>query len=125
MKTHAQDWSKYAFERVSQRELHGNKGRDDAKYRTSCYKMPGLIHQSGLVQALVFMCARDKTGQLYVDHLAQTLLQDSKKDYKALVEKAQNAPLTEYLALTHDVAEITQWFRRFAQIELKGNGDNP
>lgn len=116
MKTRAQDWSRYAFERV-RGEADVDPDRR-SKYRTSCNKMPGLIHQSGALQALVFQCARDAHGRRYVDHLAQTYFQQQDADHRKLIERAQQAPLGAYMALTRDIASISQWFRRFAQIEL-------
>ncbi len=117
MKTRAQAWSQVAFSRVQ------DKSSRDPKYKTSCNKMPGLIHQSGLLQALVFMCARDASGRRYVDHLAETYLQQEEVGHEELIAKVQGAPLTKYLAMSHDIAEIAQWFRRFAQILLADLGE--
>ncbi len=117
MKTRAQDWSRVAYACVSAEK----DGQGEGKYRTSCHKMPGLIHQSGALQALVFQVARDEHGSRYVDHLARALFQDSKADHAALIKKAQELELGPYMAFTRDLAEIAQWFRRFAQIELKGD----
>jgi len=119
MKTRAQDWSQYAFTLV-----HGEADVDPdrrSKYRTSCNKMPGLIHQSGVLQALVFQCARDAHGRRYVDHLSQTYFQPENADHRRLIEHAQQSHLGAYMALTRDIASIAQWFRRFAQIELPEN----
>lgn len=110
MKTRSQTWSHSAFTHVRAR-----RDGDQAKYNTSCHKMPGLIHHSGLVQALVFQCARDADGRAYVDDLAATL---GLEGHAALIERAQTAHLRQYLALTRQVSEIAQWYRRFAQIEL-------
>ncbi|MCB9694479.1 MAG: type III-B CRISPR module-associated protein Cmr5 [Alphaproteobacteria bacterium] len=114
MTTRAQEWSRRAF--LAVRKQQGRDGAD--KYRTACMKMPGLVHQSGLLQALVFELARDAQGQQFVDDLASTLLQSDEVDHRVLIEEAQKAHLARYLALTRDVVEVAQWFRRFAQIEL-------
>lgn len=116
MKTRAQDWSASAYTRVSAAKDAATK----AKYKTSCMKMPGLIHQSGLLQALVFQVARDEAGRSYVDHLAQTYFAAPNADHKRLITHAQGLELKPYMALTQDVAQIAQWFRKFAQIELSG-----
>ncbi len=120
MKTRAQDWSRVAYERVS-----AAKGRADsaAKYKTSCNKMPGLIHQSGLLQALVFQVARDEAGARYVDDLAaaffcQEAAGAPKADHARLIRHAQGLELQPYMSASRDIADIAQWFRRFAQIEL-------
>lgn len=118
MKTRAQDWSRVAYKRVSEQASNAPDGAVVPKYKTSCNKMPGLIHQSGVLQALVFQCARDADGRRYVDHLAEAYFQRSQADHGQLIKKAQQASLSEYVALTRDIANIAQWFRKFAQIEL-------
>lgn len=125
MKTRSQQWSRFAFERVRPGVELGNARRNDDKYKTSCNKMPGLIHQSGLLQALVFQCARDADGELYVDHLAQAWFLDPSKRADDLIGAAQDATLDRYIALTRDVADIAQWFRRFAKIELRDHEEHP
>jgi CRISPR-associated protein Cmr5 len=121
MKTRAQVWSKAAFESVRATKDHAQM----AKYNTSCMRMPGLIHQSGALQALVFQVARDEMGQMYVDHLAAAyFVADTtppSKGHERLIKHAQSLELKAYLALTRDLAAIAQWFRRFAQIELGGD----
>lgn len=119
MKTRAQDWSRVAYQRVSQQKAAPASGGVVAKYKTSCNKMPSLIHQSGVLQALVFQCARDADGRSYVDHLAEAYFQRKNAGHRELIERAQKASLTEYVALTRDISSIAQWFRRFAQIELQ------
>jgi CRISPR type III-B/RAMP module-associated protein Cmr5 len=119
MKTRAQSWSANAYTLVS-----GAKGGARAKYKTSCMKMPGLIHQSGLLQALVFQVARDEAGKTYVDHLAQTYFDKPEADHKRLIQYAQQQELKPYMALTQDLAQIAQWFRKFAQIELAAESED-
>lgn len=122
MQTRAQKWSKVAFESV--RAEAAKTGKDgQRKYKTSCMKMPGLIHQSGALQALVFQVARDEHGKRYVDHLARAWFQDKTKGHEDLIATAQSLDLLPYMALTRDLAEIAQWFRRFAQVELAGLGE--
>ena len=114
MKTRAQEWSRRAFAAVLRQ-----KGKDGAaKYRTACMKMPGLLHQSGLLQALVFETARDDLGERYVRDLAVAYYQDDQADAPRLIGEAQSAQLAGYLQLTRDVSAVAQWFVRFAQIEL-------
>ena len=121
MKTRAQDWSASAYTRVSEA---AKKNDTKAKYKTSCMKMPGLIHQSGLLQAMVFQVARDEAGRAYVDHIAQTFFAEKDADHKKLILHAQGLSLKPYMALTQDVAQIAQWFRKFAQIELSAVSDS-
>lgn len=109
--TRQQRWSKAALERVS---AHRTKD-DEARYKTLCMKMPGLIKQAGLVQALVFMKSREKEiGAAFVKDLEVVL------EEKDLLGRAQRDELARYLALTNDTSQVAIWFRRFAQIELTG-----
>lgn len=121
MKTRAQSWSLVAFERVT--SAKADKTVNSGKYRTSCMKMPGLIHQSGLLQALVFQVARDKDGARYVDDLARAWYHHDARaagaGHVGLIQAVQAMELGSYLAATRDLADIAQWFRRFAQIELR------
>jgi CRISPR/Cas system CMR-associated protein Cmr5 small subunit len=125
--THAQAWSSVAFTSVhgvAEGTITAAQANYKAKYKTSCNKMPGLIHQSGALQALVFQVARDKAGALYVDHLARAYFRDQPQKTGAdLIRHAQGLELTPYMAFTRDLADIAQWFRRFSQIELAATED--
>ncbi len=115
MKTRAQQWSASAYKCVCSAKNDANV----RKYKTSCMKMPGLIHQSGALQSLVFQVARDADGERYVDHIAKTYFGDEQSTHSDLIKRAQELDVKPYMALTHDLAHIAQWFRRFAQIELQ------
>ncbi len=125
--TRSQRWSKVAFECV--REVAEGKAKQaprggfrNEKYKTSCNKMPGLVHQSGAVQALVFQVARDHEGTVYVDHLSRAYF-GAPRTYVDLIKHAQSLDVTAYMPFTRDLAEIAQWFRRFAQVELDAESD--
>jgi CRISPR/Cas system CMR-associated protein Cmr5 small subunit len=114
MQTRSQRHSSAAYHHVVQAKAE--RAIDTGKYRTNCQKMPSLLHQSGLLQALVFMAARDTHGERFVDDLAAALRPEH--THKELIREAQQATLPEYVHLTDEIAELSQWFRRFAQIEL-------
>jgi CRISPR type III-B/RAMP module-associated protein Cmr5 len=120
MRTRAQTWSSAAFQHV--RAQKADKSTVD-KYRTCCRRMPGLIHTSGLLQALVFTVSRDDTGKAYVGHLARAYLGDEKATHETLITRAQSADVHAYMALARDIADVAQWFNRFARIELGGGDD--
>lgn len=121
MQTRAQQWSASAYRLVKAQK----KANHVDKYKTSCTKMPSLIHQSGLLQALVFQVAREDAGVQYVKDLAETYfaalpgMPRERNDHEALIQRAQQLDLHAYMAMTQDLANIAQWFRRFAQIELR------
>ena len=112
--TRPQRWSKGALDRILAR-----KGKDDAsKYRTLCMKMPTLIHQAGLVQAVVFMLSREADiGKRFVNDLGAVHSDLGAAD--KLLKRIQEAQLPDYMALTHEISQLSLWFRRFAQIELE------
>ncbi len=115
--TRQQRWAKLALERV--RDYQGKDS--ESKYRTLCMKMPSLLKQSGLVQSLAFMRARDDIGKVFCDELATTyglLATNDKSAGEVLQDQAQNAELPVYLVLSRDLIEVSVWFRRFAQSEL-------
>lgn len=119
--TRQQKWAAGALERV--KEYHD--APREQQYRTLCMKMPVLIHQSGLVQALAFVRARSDpkkgdVGKAFCSDLARVYGNHAAQDPGAtLSTDAQGAPLPRYLLLTRDVIAVATWFRRFAQSELK------
>lgn len=120
-----------------QRRAHGAYGcvmahkQDKApdEYRSLCLKMPALLKQSGLVQALALMRARGGLGKDFCDDLSRVYgfgETEKKLPGQVLQEEAQKAPLASYLTLSRDMIDISVWFRRFAQSELKTDSpDDP
>ena len=113
-----QQWAAAAHKQV--KAFAGDK--DAAKLKTLCMKAPGLIHQSGLAQALAFLRSRDGIiGKTFVDAIADVYAAGKGGTQDNLVNRALTTDdLAAYMALTADVADVAAWMRRFAQIELKG-----
>ena len=91
------------------------------EYGALALKLPVLVRQAGLVQALTFVAARqdrqrDAHKRRILDDLAQVLDMGSGDD---LLKRARKAPLPEYMFLTQRVLWALEWFKRFAQSELK------
>jgi CRISPR-associated protein Cmr5 len=123
--TRQQEWARKAHEKV----LARGKGEKESakKYATLCMRTPALIQQAGLAQALAFLLTRkeaniDNTplGKFFVNDLAQVLKGVSGDD---LQKEAHKSELPAYLALSRDVMAVAVWFRRFAQAELKTDGE--
>lgn len=114
--TRQQEWAKKACGLVM-----GRKGPDEKKYRTLCMKMPVLVLQSGLVQALAFIRSREKElGKHFSDDLAKVYGIAGAEPGKVLMQQVQEADdLSLYLAMTRDIIEVSTWFQRFAQSELE------
>ncbi|PSM32303.1 type III-B CRISPR module-associated protein Cmr5 [Haliangium sp. UPWRP_2] len=132
-----QRWAEAALSCVAERKpVAGHGGHSEQtcrEYRSLCMKMPTLIKQSGLVQALAFMRSRSDSSssmsRTFCANLAQVYAGKAKgstseagaKDDDiglVLLRKAQAADLASYLVMTRDLIEISVWFRRFAQSEL-------
>ncbi len=115
--TRQQQWASGALERVCARA-----GMDESSYRTLCLKMPVLIHQSGLAQAVAFMMSRETMGQQFCADLGSVygVPGQALEPAKALRRTVFAAnDLTTYMSLTRDLIEVTIWFRRFAHSELR------
>lgn len=127
--TRQQRWAKEALTRVLLHKAKSNENRlSEIKYRTLCMKMPALLKQSGVVQSLAFIRARSgDEGRLFCDELAEVYglpKQEKPSTGEALQHKAQEAALAEYLVLSRELIEISVWFRRFAQSELKEENED-
>ena len=125
-----QKWAKEALTRVSQHKAKTKEEqKKESKYKTLCMKMPSLLKQSGLVQSLAFMRARDEIGKVFCDELATTYGLAATSDKSAgevLQDQAQHAErLDQYLVLSRDLIDISVWFRRFAQSELADDDKLP
>jgi CRISPR/Cas system CMR-associated protein Cmr5 small subunit len=122
--TRQQQWAKEALARVKQQ--HGKP--KESKYRTLCMKLPSLLKQSGILQSLAFMRARDEIGKQFCDELAQVYGVPKEGEQSAgevLQKRAQRAELNEYLVLSRDLIAVSVWFRRFAQAELRDSDETP
>ncbi len=108
-----QTWSLRALEHVQ--AVRSRPEEQQRKYKTLCMKMPGMVQRSGLIQALVFVQAREKMGAEFCDDLAEIYGAESGNKLRGSV---QSAELEEYLAMSRDLLEVSAWMRRMAQIEL-------
>lgn len=90
-----------------------------AEYKSLAMKAPVLVHQSGLVQALVFIQSRGAVGVTLLNDLAQILTGNAGQGV-AFTNEARNLELSAYLVRTHEVIQALTWLRRFVQIEMGG-----
>ena len=120
MTTRQQRWAAHSYASV---HAHAKDALgDEKKYATLCMKAPSLLRQSGLVQALAFIRARNpEAGVRFVNDLARAL--EDRLSGQELVTRAAGADLPGYLAMSRDVIAIAIWFRRFAQTELASSDE--
>ena len=121
MQTLQQRYATKVYERI-QSVLADYPGEENKKkrdeYGALALKLPVLVRQAGLIQALTFIAARQREAHKYriLDDLAQVLGVGSGED---LLEQAREAPLSKYMYLTQRVLWALEWFKRFAQSELR------
>ncbi len=90
---------------------------DRKRYGAMAHKLPILVRQAGLVQALAFVESRDKEPyKNLLDHLASTVGEGSAA---GLLTRSRAADLPEYIYLTERVMLALKWYKRFAQSVLK------
>lgn len=115
MQTRDQKYAVDVYEKVSL-----IKGKEDEafgkSYGAMAHKLPVLIRTAGLAQALAFVEARGKKPQKrLLEDLAGTV---KKPDAAALLKRARESEMSEYMLLTHQVIDALLWYKRFAQSVL-------
>jgi CRISPR-associated protein Cmr5 len=123
--TRAQD----AFAKIS-----GLLNREDSfkkKYASQCRRMPALIHQSGLCQAVAFLQAKAVgTGAEslavaeFLDHFAWAVLHDeTDRTPTKFSQMAREEPFSSYQWLSRHALATATWFKRYAEASLPREGD--
>jgi CRISPR-associated protein Cmr5 len=91
-------------------------------YGRQCLRLPALIHQCGLCQALTFLEAkgaeqRNPYFHRLLDDLASVM--GTAGGRTTLCASARGATLLEYERLTLEAIKCAQWFKRYAEAILK------
>lgn len=129
MRTREQRRAGVAFERI--KRLENNGAAMAAEYGRYAHKLPILVMQAGLAQALTFAEAKDQKGgaKALLEDLAVSLKEVgllSNGTWATLSERAKNAPIPEYQRLTSETLAILSWYKRFAKSVLDIEaGDEP
>ncbi len=118
MQTLQQKYADAIYRRIQDVKTSYPDEKKRKEYGALALKLPVLVRQAGLVQALTFVAARQRDAhkRRILDDLAQVLGEGSGED---LLEQAREAPLVKYMYLTQRVLWALEWFKRFAQSELK------
>ena len=112
MKTREQTYAAQAYRQVYE-VLGEDKAYRDA-YGSMAHRLPVLVHQAGLVQALAFVEARGKPEhKKLLDHLAEVVLDGGTKE--TLLARSRNDDMMAYMHLTEKVLAALAWYKRFAQ----------
>lgn len=115
LRTREQNRASGAYARVEAVAPHK---RED--YGRLAHKLPILIRQAGLAQALAFVMAKQKDGGLLSD-LAASLKEAgllNEADANALTRATREADLLTYQLLTSETLALLVWYKRYAQSVL-------
>lgn len=114
MATREQKYAESAYNLIS--EIGKNGDAYHQKYGSLAHKLPILVRQAGLAQALAFAATRKPAAQQkLLEHIARTVL-DS--DMDTLLHQSRALPLMQYMHLTDDVMLALTWYKRYAQSVL-------
>ena len=114
MHTLEQDFAEKVYQQITQVEQQSRTFKDE--YGGMAHKLPVLIRQAGLVQALAYVAARGKKGaKQLLEDLANVLEYSSTQE---LLQNSREAPLLEYMRLTRQATVALTWYKRFAQSVL-------
>jgi len=118
MPTREQQYAAQIYDQIS--KYPGGLAEDSEerkRYGSMAHKLPILVRQAGLVQALAFVQSRCKVPyNRLLAHLAETV---GAANADALLDHSRRANLSEYILLTDQVMLALKWYKRFAQSVLK------
>lgn len=115
MQTRDQRYAMSAYDRVL--AVQGKPGYE--RYGSLAHTLPVLIHRAGLAQALTFVDARIKEGDIARQILGDIAETIDLENARTLLERARRAHLSEYMLLTQQVLAALLWYKRFAQSLLQ------
>lgn len=117
MKTLSQEYAQKIYEQViAFGNANPEKSKSRKEYGAMAHKLPILVRQAGLIQAIVFVETRGKKAhKQLLDDLAGTL---GKASGKTLREECQKAELADYMWLTRKTLAVLEWYKRFAESVL-------
>ncbi|WP_048151083.1 type III-B CRISPR module-associated protein Cmr5 [Methanolacinia paynteri] len=112
MQTRQQKRAEIAYSCVSS---HNSNDKEEFSRLTKSF--PALVHNSGLVQALAFVNAKDKEkeskpGAAYIRYLTKTMQLTGDP---GLEERSRTADLIEYQQLSREAIEAATWLKRYSE----------
>ena len=108
-RTKEQSMAQEAYERVSNRS--NDESFDFKEYKSFALSFPSLIHSCGLVQAVAFAMAKDKSG--YIDDLQAVF--DKIDSVRDLPARSREANVMEYMRITRHAISAASWIKRYCQ----------
>ncbi|MGC1378518.1 MAG: type III-B CRISPR module-associated protein Cmr5 [Anaerolineales bacterium] len=119
MKTLSQEYANTVYQQVQKYvdKPEGDKPEKERKqYGAMAHKLPILVRQAGLLQAITFVYTRGKPGHTnLLKDLAQTVC---KNDPESFLGKCRTDELSDYIWLTRKTLAALEWYKRFAESVL-------
>lgn len=116
-KTREQAWAQGSFQAIEEvakkHTVNGVIGGTAQDYGRLCLRLPFLIQQSGLCQALAFLEGKSKKEHFHA------VLQDFGKVSGATLARARNVSAPEYQRMSAEALRVAVWFKRYAEAVLK------
>lgn len=132
MKIRSKDYAEKAYPLVkkmqadekiknSEKDKYDEQRKLEVKYRTLALNFPTMILQSGLVQAVGFLMAKDEAEhQKLASHISRLLGYQAVED---LHKHLLRSDITEYQLLTRKAIDAASWLKRYTQALLKKEGE--
>ncbi len=117
MRTSSQEYAAKVYEQVADfGKDKDEKSKERRQYGSMAHKLPVMVRQAGLIQAMIFVYTRGKPGHTaLLEHLAQTV---SGSDAKQFLDKCRTDELADYMWLTRNTLAALEWYKRFAESVL-------
>jgi len=118
MNTQSRDYAARVYKQV---ESFGEKNKDEKsnarkQYGAMAHKLPILVRQAGLLQAMTFVYTRGQPGHTaLLSDLAQIVSGDGSEGF---LEKCRTDEMSDYIWQTHQTLAALEWFKRFAESVL-------
>jgi CRISPR-associated protein Cmr5 len=121
MNTLTQEYATKVYNQV--KAVIANSAQECKQYGGMAHKLPVLVRQAGLIQAMTFVDTRGKPGH-------KALLKDLARivcdgDTESFLEKCRTNELADYIWLTRKTLAALEWYKRFAEsvLEVKAGED--
>jgi CRISPR-associated protein Cmr5 len=118
MKTLEQQFASRIYHQVTEYgDHHPKESPNRKKYGAMAHKLPILVHNAGLTQALAFVASRKEDAhQELLKHLAETIIEN---DLDTLLAQSRESKMSDYVFLTRKALLALKWYKRFAQSVLE------
>lgn len=118
MKTLSQEYAEVVYQKAQEfGRIHTKGSKERKQYGAMAHRLPVLVRQAGLMQALTFVHTRGKAGHTaLLEDLAQTV---SGQGAESFLAECRTDELAGYMWLTRKTMAALEWYKRFAESVLE------